>query len=219
MAFAGAAAAVAGVGAAAGPAAAAVTLDEIWDKDIFQVVAVGDNTGGAGGSDGNILQLKDKTINVLKDGLFNKGGFKPATGSSFLKSGNDVAYGLDPGACGGTARWVAVGDNVTGGGLSSGNILYSDDGISFRNVVASSEGFSVQGNAVIYGPQTRIWVAGGQTDATPGNGNLLWSNDGTCWATSTGISLNGLQGCRGLGVGLVNIDGDGARNFRGGWGC
>ena len=200
---------LAGAGTAAGIISGSLVNDETRKNNIIQVLAVGDNTGGTDGSDGNILQASGTALHLIEDVVTKTNFVTGATGASFLKEGRDVAYGRD--------TWVAVGDNVTGGGLSSGNILWSTDGISFRNVVATSEGFSVFGSAVTYFTSKNIWVAGGDSGlaATDAVDKLLYSTgNGSCWVTSSGASFNGSGGCNSLGSGpdYVLAVGDAAEN-------
>ena len=137
-------------------------------------VAVGENTGGAGGDYGNIL--------YSSDGISWK---QTEEGASFADYGNGVAYSSEQN------RWVAVGSNTggAGGGTSYGNILYSSDGTNWQPSTTGAS-FSISGWGVAYG--NNRWVAVGSNGGGAGGdyGNILYSSDGISWKqTEEGASF------------------------------
>lgn len=115
-----------------------------------------------------------------------------STGASFPTSvGYAVAYGL---SSNGTSIWVAGNDN--------GDLVYSVDGISWQNTTGDSFTANSNVNAIAYGlssDRNGIWVAGGLSDNGI-SGALFYSENGVCWAQTTGANLS--DGIRDIAFGL-----------------
>lgn len=104
-----------------------------------------------------------------------------STGSFHDTSSTGVAFGDDDN---GNSLWVATGDNQAD---ANKNLLWSSDGMCWAPSVASGDNFSLTGRGVAFGltsASDERWVAVGQNANTNLYKNILWSNDGMCWAQS-----------------------------------
>ena len=137
-------------------------------------VAVGTNSAPT--LFGNILWSNDGMCWVIS-------GMGSDQGDEFGINGNGVAYSSKQ------DLWVAVGND--GGTDYYGNIMWSTNGMCW---VDSSDGDSFSGSGsmgigIAYSSKQDLWVAVG-TDGGGGYGNIMWSDNGTCWVkTNEGASF------------------------------
>ena len=177
--------------------------ESTWEAFSFygKGVAYGTSNGTsplwvAVGNDGGYIAPGRGNIMYSADGI----SWQESTGMSFSR-GNGVAYGTSDGT---NPLWVAVGNDSGNNEPNRGNILYSTDGISWRE----STGMSfAEGYGVAYGTSngtSPLWVAVGFVggNIVPDRGNIMYSADGISWQESTGMSFSG-----GYGIAYATSDG------------
>ena len=100
-------------------------------------------------------------------------------------------YGIDYG----NAKWVAAAIPTATGLGPEYHIMTSSTGISYAPSDSTGDTFNSGGRGVAYSNFERRWVAVGTNTGTGGNklGNIMWSDNGSCWvAVTTGDSFDTL---------------------------
>ena len=123
----------------------------------------------------------------------------------------------------GNTRWVAGADWSTSpiNPSSYYAMLYSSDGICWQNSDSSGDSFDFEGLGVAYSDFERRWVAVGDNTTSEGGpalGNIMWSDNGSCWVKVTSGSSFSIKGTgvaygKGTWVAVGNSSGAGYNNI------